>query len=173
MMTTMTANRVLTAARRVWRHVTATARDNGEMTLPSAVSLDESLVSALCACVLGERDEWTAHDWPPRSVAELVRHAAPGPGSTGPGLVTRELSRLLEEGLAALDELAWQKSGRCFAQVDHATQLRAVYHLESGHARLSRQRAAAFMDAFLTLAAEAYLLDARESKGRSAPARIS
>jgi len=31
-------------------------------------------VSALCACVLGDRDNRTAQDWPPRSVAELVRH---------------------------------------------------------------------------------------------------
>ena len=166
------ANQMLTAARRVWRHVTATARDHGEMTPLSAASPDESLVSALCICVLGDRDEWTPHDWPPRCVADLVRHAARGPGSTGRGLAKPELSSLLEEGLAALDALAWQKSGGCFARVDHATQLRAVSDLESGHARLSRQRAAAFMDAFLTLAAEAYLHDARESKGRLAPAPI-
>ncbi|HTP74584.1 MAG TPA: hypothetical protein VML58_20415 [Burkholderiaceae bacterium] len=149
----------------------ATARDHTAVPPPTGVSLDEPLVSALCTCVLGERDEWTAHDWPPRSVAELLRYSANGPGFPG-GLDRRELSSLLEQGLAALDEVTFRISGQCFARVDAATRLRAVFHLESGQAGLSWRQAAAFMDAFLTLAAEAYLCDALEPNAPAAAARI-
>src|SRR5262245_55792941 len=45
--------RVLTAARRVWRHLTAIVCDHGNATPNSAMSSDESVVSAICTCVRG------------------------------------------------------------------------------------------------------------------------
>jgi hypothetical protein len=152
MTTTMTASRAFEVARRVWQQVTAAARHRAESGPTSGAGTEEPLVAALCACVLGERGASTACDWPPRSVSELLRHADRVPAA--------ELSWLLHDGLAALDEAAWQEARSGFVFADRATQLRAVFRLESGHGRLSRQRAGAFIDAFLTLAARAYLHDA-------------
>jgi hypothetical protein len=152
MTTTMAAGRAFEAARRVWRQVTAAARHRLESGAASGAGSDEPLVSALCACVLGEHGAPSACDWPPRSVSELLRHADRAP--------TAELSWLLHDGLAALDEAAWQEARSGFVFADRSTQLRALFRLEAGQGRLSRQRAGAFIDAFLTLAARAYLHDA-------------
>jgi hypothetical protein len=40
--------------------------------------------------------------------------------------------------------------------------MRSLFRLEAGLGRLSRRHASAFIDAFLTLAAQAYLRDALE-----------
>ena len=122
---------------------------------------DQTPVSALCTCVLGERSA-AASDWPPRSVAELTQHVDFRPGSLTFGLAACELLSLLEEGLAALDQAALDEGGQIFALLDRATQLPALFRLECGRSNLSRRRACAFVDAFLALAAQVYLHDARE-----------
>ena len=117
-------------------------------------------VSALCTCVLGEGDDSTTSTWPPQSVQELVRHH----GADAPiaGLAGAVLVALLEHGLTALDAVAMHETGRRFSHVDRSSQLRACFRLESGAGGLPRRGAAAFIDAFLTLAVDAYLANAPE-----------
>ena len=69
-------------------------------------------------------------------------------------------SRRTRAGLDALDELALRETGRRFARLGRRAQMRALFQLEVGRGRLSRRHASVFMDAFLALAAEAYLRDA-------------
>ena len=115
---------------------------------------EPSIVAALCTCVLGEREGRESAAWPPRSVAELSgRSGGPASGMTqDPGV--------LERGLDALDELALRETGRRFARLGRRAQMRALFQLEVGRGGLSRRHASVFMDAFLALAAEAYLRDA-------------
>ena len=115
-------------------------------------------VGALCAFALGERETPLAGDWPPQSIAELMRHAATRPARRNLDPSAADLRELLEQGFAALDAAAQLHGGRRFELADHAAQARALFDLESGRLALSPPRAAVFIDAFLALAAEAYLL---------------
>jgi len=124
---------------------------------------DQPLVAALCLCVLGEGGDVASDRWPPASIAELLAHAARSPAASTFGIARQELDALLAGGLAALDAGALEETGRSFAQVDRSRQLRTLFRLEAGQLALPRPRAAAFVDAFLTLAAQAYLCDALDA----------
>ncbi|HEX6704100.1 MAG TPA: hypothetical protein VF169_05015 [Albitalea sp.] len=136
------------AVQRAWKRVITMMRADAP-----AVG-DESAVAALCTCVLGDS---TAGGWPPRSIAELMRRVEPPSGATVFGFEVGELSTLLDEGLAALDLASMQEAGMSFARSDRSSRLHALFRLESGQSSLSRRRAALFVDAFLALAAQAYL----------------
>jgi hypothetical protein len=125
---------------------------------------EKTLIGALCTLALGDCNFLTAADWPPRSIAQLIHGSQCQ--SIGFGFAVSELSTLLEQGTAALDEAVLSQTGLCFAMVDDQTQSRALFFLESGQLTLSSQRAAAFVDAFLALAAEAYLRGAIDRNGR-------
>ncbi|WP_280155902.1 hypothetical protein [Piscinibacter sp. XHJ-5] len=142
------ASPLLMAARRAWTRMTA--------GLPASTG-DTSIVAALCVCVLGES---TAGGWPPRSIEELTPHTAPASG-----VAATELSSLLDAGFAALDLAAVQETGQCFAQISRTAQLHALFRLEAGYSSLSCRRASLFLDAFLDLAAQAYLCDALRIAG--------
>ena len=126
------------------------------ISVNSSCAEDDQAVAALCTCMLGERDGRESAAWPPRSVAELSGRS--GGSATG---MTQDPG-VLEQGLDALDELALRETGWRFARLDRRAQLRSLFQLEAGRGRLSRRHASAFMDAFLTLAAQAYLRDALE-----------
>jgi hypothetical protein len=126
---------------------------------------EQTLVGAMCMLALGERNHLTADDWPPQSIAQLMRGTGSQCRSVGCGLGARDLSTLLEQGLSALDEAVLSQTGLHFPMVDDDTRSRALFRLESGQLKLSSQRAAAFVDAFLTLAANAYLREQTTSSG--------
>jgi hypothetical protein len=134
------------------------ARPHDEMAADADVLVraERSIVAALCMCVLGECEDAIAGAWPPQSLAELSHRA----GGVTHGATGR--STLLEQGLDALDDLALRETGSSFSRLDRRTQLRSLFEFEAGLGRLSRGRASAFIDAFLTLAAQAYLCDALE-----------
>ena len=110
---------------------------------------EPSIVEALCSCILGDRAAPPADDWPPRSVAELMQQA---PGAAG-------ARSLIERGLGALDDAVVEDTGLGFAQLERPHQLAALFRLEVGALALSQAQAEAFIDTFLTLAAQAYLHD--------------
>ena len=141
------------AMQRAWSLVAAGLRDETTTDAQSRAREEPSIVAALCICVLGEHEGRVSAAWPPRSVAEL-RGLSGGLAQNG---------ALLEQGLDALDEMALRETGCCFARLDPQAQLRSLFQLEAGRGRLSRRQVSAFMDAFLTLAAEAYLRDALKS----------
>ena len=145
---------VFPAMQRAWCLVAAGLRDETTTDAQSHAREEPSIVAALCTCVLGEREGRESAAWPPRSVAELSgRSGGPASGRTqDPGV--------LERGLDALDELALRETGRRFARLGRRAQMRALFQLEVGRGRLSRRHASVCMDAFLALAAEAYLRDA-------------
>ena len=148
------------AVRRAWKRATTPWHAEIDAMPESLAAGEQSLVSALCTCVLGDRGDAGASatsTWPPQSVEELTRHQ---PGASTAGFAGDALASLLEQGLAALDAVALQETGWRFSRVDRRTQLRAVFRLESGQGGLPRRQAAAFIDAFLTLAAQLYLRDA-------------
>ena len=118
---------------------------------------DDSVVAALCLCVLGARGDGVVSRWPPQSLEELTRPVSDMPRDMAD-------STFLQQGLAAVDSLAMDEQGVRFRQLDRCTQLRTFFRLESGLGRLSRRQAREFIDAFLTLAARAYLRDALEAK---------
>jgi hypothetical protein len=142
------------AVQRAWSVVAAGLRDEMITDAHWRAREEPSIVAALCTCVLGEREGSPSASWPPQSVAELIGRS--GGRATG---MTRDAG-LLRQGLDALDDLAlWETQWR-FAPLDRRTQLRLLFQLETGRGRLSRRHASAFIDAFLTLAAQAYLCDA-------------
>ena len=106
-----------------------------------------SIVGALCLCILGDGIAPPADDWPPRSVAELMQQAS----------AAADARSLIEQGLGALDHAVVQDTGFGFAQLEQPRQLDALYRLESGGLALPQAQAEAFIDTFLTLAAQAYL----------------
>jgi hypothetical protein len=81
----------------------------------------------------------------------------------------REEPSMLEHGLEALDELALREPRWRFVWLDPRVQLRLLFQLEAGRGRLSRRYASAFIDTFLTLAAQAYLRDALEPVPQTLP----
>ncbi|WP_280155030.1 hypothetical protein [Piscinibacter sp. XHJ-5] len=132
---------------RAWSLVAAGLRDETTIDAQAHAREEPSIVAALCTCVLGEREGMESAAWPPRSVAELR------------GRTERDAG-VLEQGFDALDELALRETGWRFARLDRRAQLRSLFELEAGRGRLSRRHASVFMDAFLTLAAQACLRDA-------------
>src|SRR4051812_3643939 len=114
-----------------------------------------STVEALCLCILGDAAAPPADNWPPRSVAELMQQA---PGAAGARL-------LIEQGLGALDHAVVKDTGLGFAQLEPPRQLAALFRLEAGGSALSQERAEAFIDTFLNLAAQAYLHVNRNGAG--------
>ena len=144
------------AMQRAWSLVAAGLRDETTTDAQSRAREEPSIVAALCKCMLDERDGRESAAWPPRSVAELSGRS--GDPATG----TAQDAGVLEQGLDALDQLALRETGWRFARLDRRAQLRSLFQLEAGRGRLSRRHASAFMDAFLTLAAQAYLRDALE-----------
>ena len=140
------------AMQRAWSLLAAGLLDEPQ----SRTREEPSTVAALCTCALGEREGSASASWPPRSVAELSRRS--GGAANG----TTQDAGLLEQGLAALDQLALHETGSRFARLDRRAQLRSIFRLEAGRGCLSRRHAIAFIDAFLTLAAQAYLRDALE-----------
>jgi hypothetical protein len=115
--------------------------------MPATSIREPSIVEALCNCILGDRTAPLAGDWPPRSVAELMRQA---PGAAG-------ARSLIEQGLGVLDTAVMGDTGLGFAQLEQPRQLAALFRLEAGGPALSQERAEVFIDTFLTLAAQAYL----------------
>ena len=144
---------LLLAMQRAWSLVAASLREETATHALSHAREEPSIVAALCTCVLGEREGSESAAWPPRSVVELCGR------SGGPVTGTAQDAGLLEDGLDALDELARRETGWRFARLDQRRQLRSLFQFEAGRGRLSRRHASAFMDAFLTLAAQAYLQD--------------
>jgi len=121
-----------------------------------------STVQALCLCIIGNSgagDAPPANNWPPRSLAELMQQA---PDATG-------ARSLIEQGLGALDDAVVEDTGLGFAQVEQPRQLAALFRLENGGAALSQERAEAFIDTFLTLAAQAYLHVSRSGARSAVP----
>ena len=134
----------LSAARRAWGVVAvpqhhATSRQH----VPAAPG--DSVVAALCLCMLGERDDGVVSLWPPQSLDELTRSVCGMPR----GMADSTL--LLQQGLAAVDDLAMDEKGVRFRELDRSTQLGTLFQLESGLSGLSRSHARDFIDAFLTL----------------------
>ena len=147
----------LSAARRAWGLVVDPQRQSASRpAVPPAGG--DSVVAALCLCVLGERDDGVVSRWPPQSLDELMRPVSGMPR----GMADRTL--LLQQGLAAVDDVAIDETGVRFRELDRSTQLRTLFQLESGLGGLSRRHARDFIDAFLTLAAQAYLRDALEPR---------
>ena len=154
------------AMQRAWSWVAANLREETTTGAPSRAREEPTIVAALCTCVLGEGEGRESAAWPPRSVAELNGRLG------GPATGTAQDAGVLEQGLEALDELALRETGWRFARLDRRAQLRSLFQLEAGRGRLSRRSASVFMDAFLTLAAQAYLRDAPElvpAAGRLTP----
>lgn len=127
--------------------------DHLDFQEPATSTHTDSLVAALCMCVLGEHDETSSRRWPPRSLAELAILDEPPS--------TSERAALLRQGLDALDDLAMEVTGQSFRRLDRDAQMRILYHLESGHGGLSRRHARAFIEVFLALAAQAFVCHAR------------
>jgi hypothetical protein len=151
------------AMQRAWSLVAPGLRDETTTDAPSRAREEPSIVAALCTCVLGERDGCASAAWPPRSVAELSGRS----DDTATGMT--QDPGVLEQGLAALDELALRETRWRFAWLDARAQRRLLFQLEAGRGRLSRRHASAFIDAFLTLAAQAYLRDALEPVPQTLP----
>jgi len=106
-----------------------------------------SSVGALCLCILGDANALPADNWPPRSVAELMQQAPSAASARS----------LIERGLGVLDDAVAQDTGLVFAQLEEQRQLTALFRLESGATVLPQEQAEAFIDTFMTLAAQAYL----------------
>jgi hypothetical protein len=155
----MKANRLFPAVQSLWRRARTLSRRSSGL-LPEPAAQGQTTVQALCTCVLGDGSASAASAWPPRSISELTQLIDRRPGATIFGTPTVELESLLEQGLVALDEAARVETGCSFARIERPAQLRALFRLESGHLALPRRRAAFFVDAFLALAAQAYLCDA-------------
>lgn len=115
---------------------------------------DDSVVAAMCLCVLGEREDRAVSRWPPQSLDELTRSVSGMHGGH------TDSTLLLQRGLAAVDDLAMDETGVRFRELDRGTQLRTLFRVESGLGSLSRRHAREFVDEFLALAAQAYLCDA-------------
>jgi hypothetical protein len=142
------------AMQRAWTVLTSRLHEELAPDAGWLAAGEQPIVAALCTCVLGERDDAHPGGWPPRSLAELsaqVPDSVDGLAGDAP---------LLEQGLDALDDLALRETGWNFSRLDRRTQLRSLFQLEAGLGSLSRRSASAFIDAFLTLAAQAYLRDA-------------
>ena len=153
----MNVNRAaLHAVQRAWSLFAGGLLDQTPTDVRSCAREAPPIVAAMCMCVLGERESTASAAWPPRSVAELIG------GSGGPATGMTQDAGLLDQGLVALDELALLETGWRFAPLDRGAQLRSLFRLEAGRGRLSRRQARAFVDAFLTLATQAYLRDALE-----------
>jgi hypothetical protein len=147
----------LSATRRAWGLVADPQHHAASRLAVPAAGVD-AVVAALCLCVLGEWDDGVLSRWPPQSLDELTRSVSGMPR----GMADSTL--LLQQGLAAVDDLAMDETGVRFRQLDRSTQLRTLFQLESGLGGLSRRHARDFIDAFLTLAAQAYLRDALEPR---------
>ena len=145
--------RFLSALRRAWSLV-ADPQQHAASRPPVPVAGGDAVVAALCLCVLGGREDGVVSRWPPQSLDQLTRSVSGMPC----GMV--DSTSLLQRGLSAVDELAMDKTGKRFRELDCPAQLRTLFQLESGMGRLSRRHARDFIDAFLVLAAQAYLCDA-------------
>src|SRR2546421_2060020 len=93
----------LSAARRAWGWV-ADPQHN------AASRQGDAAVAALCLCVLGEHEEGVVSRWPPQSLDELTRSVSGTPRGIADGTL------LLQQGLAAVDDLAMDETGARFCE---------------------------------------------------------